>query len=133
MIFVDANVPMYLIGAEHPHKTDAQRLLERAVSDRDRLVTDAEVFQEILHRYTAIDRRDAIEPAFSLLHALVSEVFPIDSAVVDRAKAIVLGHPALSARDAIHVATMEVHEVAKILSFDAGFDDMPGISRVVGR
>lgn len=27
---------------------------------RTRAVTDAEVLQEILHRYTAIDRRDAI-------------------------------------------------------------------------
>ena len=26
MIFVDSNVPMYLVGSEHPHKIDAQRL-----------------------------------------------------------------------------------------------------------
>ena len=121
---------MYLVGAPHPHKTDAQRLLERAVSDRERLVTDAEVFQEILHRYTAIDRRDAIEPAFSLLHTLVSEVFPIDAAVVDRAKSIVLGQPGLSARDAIHVATMRAHEVETLLSFDPGFDGVPGVRRL---
>lgn len=50
MIFIDSNVPVYVVGAPHPHKTDAQRLLERAVLDRDRLVTSAEVFQEILHR-----------------------------------------------------------------------------------
>jgi hypothetical protein len=30
-------------------------------------VTDAEVLQEILHRYVAIDRRDAIQPAFDAL------------------------------------------------------------------
>lgn len=41
-----------------------QRLLERLVSERQRLVTDTEVLQEILHRYVAIDRRDAIQPAF---------------------------------------------------------------------
>src|SRR6266699_3725920 len=60
-IRVDSNVPMYLIGTPHPHKVDAQRLLEKLVSDRERLVTDAEVLQEILHRYVAIDRRDAIQ------------------------------------------------------------------------
>ena len=49
MIFVDSNVPMYLIGAAHAHKADAQRVLERLVSARERLVSDAEVFQEILH------------------------------------------------------------------------------------
>ena len=51
MIFIDSNVPMYLVGSEHPHKIDAQRLLERFISDDERLVTDAEVLQEILHRY----------------------------------------------------------------------------------
>jgi predicted nucleic acid-binding protein len=57
---------MYLVGAPHPHKIDAQRLLENS-SDRQRLITDAEVLQEILHRYVAIDRRDAIQPAFDAL------------------------------------------------------------------
>ena len=50
MILVDSNVPMYLVGAPHTHKTDSQRALERLISERQRLVTDAEVFQEILHR-----------------------------------------------------------------------------------
>ena len=54
MILVDANIPMYLVGADHPYKTIAQRLLERAATERERLVTDAEVFQEVLHRYVAI-------------------------------------------------------------------------------
>ena len=63
MIFVDSNVPMYLVGVAHPHKRDAQRLLERCLGERIPLVTDAEVLQEILHRYTAIRRRDAIQPA----------------------------------------------------------------------
>jgi predicted nucleic acid-binding protein len=46
---------MYLIGAAHPHKTDAQVILERLIAAGQRLVTDAEVLQEILHRYTAIE------------------------------------------------------------------------------
>ena len=63
MIFADSNVPMYLVGSEHPHKIDTQRLLERCISDEKRLVTDAEVLQEILHRYAAIGRKNAISPA----------------------------------------------------------------------
>ena len=34
MIFIDSNVPMYLVRASHPHKTDAQHLLERAIAER---------------------------------------------------------------------------------------------------
>ena len=130
MIFVDTNVPMYLIGAPHPHKTDAQRLLERAAAGHKRLVTDAEVLQEILHRYAAVDRRDAIQPAFDLLLAVVDEVFPIDRTAVERAKAVVLSYPTLSARDAIHVAAMQAHGVSSIMTFDSGFDVVSGIARL---
>ena len=67
MIFVDSRIPLYLVGAAHPHKADAQRLLEKLISDRQRLVTDAEVLQEILHHYVAIDRREAIQPELSAI------------------------------------------------------------------
>jgi predicted nucleic acid-binding protein len=58
---------MYLVGASHPHKTNAQRLLEKLIREHQRLVTNAEVLQEILHRYVAMNRRDAIQPAFDAL------------------------------------------------------------------
>lgn len=130
MIFLDSNVPMYLVGAPHPHKADVRRLLEKFISDRERLVTDAEVLQEIMHRYVAINRRDAIQPAFDSLLDIADEVFPIDRLAAERAKAIVLGHPRLSARDAVHLATMEHHRVNRIFSFHAGFDGYPGITRL---
>ena len=130
MILVDSNIPMYLVGAPHPHKADAQRLLEKLITDRQRLVTDAEVLQEILHRYVAIDRRDAIQPAFDALLGVVDQVLAVDRAVVERAKNIVLGYRQLSARDAVHLSVMEQNGVDQILSFDAGFDVFPGITRL---
>ena len=130
MILVDSNIPMYLVGAAHPHKADAQRLLEQAVAARERLVTDAEVLQEILHRYVAIGRPDAIQPAFDALLGVVDEVLPVDLAAVERAKAVLLGCPRLSARDGLHVALMQQHEISRILSFDTGFDQVAGIQRI---
>lgn len=129
MILVDANIPMYLVGAPHPHKIDAQRLLERAVAERQRLVTDAEVFQEILHRYTAIGRRDAIGPAFEVLRSVVDEILPVDWQAVNRARELVLAHVTMSARDALHVAVMEHRGIGVVMSFDKGFDGVPGITR----
>ena len=131
MIFVDSNIPMYLVGAAHPHKADAQRLLERCVADEERLVTDAEVLQEILHRYSAIGRRDAISPAFEALLAVVDEVFPIELRDVERSRDVLLAIPGLSARDALHVSVMERRSIARILSFDAGFDALPGVARIL--
>ena len=130
MIFVDSNVPMYLVGAPHPHKADAQRLLEKLISDRHRLVTDAEVLQEILHRYVAINRREAIQPAFDALLGIADQVLPVDAAAAGRAKEIVMGHRHISARDALHLAIMEHHGIERILSFDVGFDGFPGVERL---
>lgn len=121
---------MYLVGAAHPHKHDAQRMIERLISDRERLVTDAEVLQEILHRYVLINRRDAIQPAFDALLGLTDQVLPIDLDAICRAKDIVMGHPGVSARDALHLAIMEEHGIERIASFDRGFDGFPGIARL---
>jgi predicted nucleic acid-binding protein len=130
MIFVDSNIPMYLVGAPHPHKDDSRRLLERFVAERTPLVTDAEVFQEILHRYVAIDRRDAIKVTFAVLHDLVDEVYSIELSDTERARDLVLGKRKLSARDAIHIAVMERNGIRRILSFDSGFDGISGMTRI---
>ena len=130
MILIDSNIPMYLVGGPHPHKTDAQRLLETLISQRQRLVTDAEVLQEILHRYLSINRRDTIQPAFDALLRIVDEVLAVDAATAERAKEIVLGYHRLSARDAVHLAVMEQHGIEQILSFDSGLDGFLGVTRL---
>lgn len=130
MIFVDSNIPMYLIGAAHPHKTEAQMLVERLIAAGRRLVTDAEVLQEILHRYTAIDRREAIGPAFAVTLAMIDDVFPMEKADALRAAEIVRNRVPMSARDAVHIAVMERRGIRSILSFDSDFDRWPAIERI---
>ncbi|HTS25135.1 MAG TPA: type II toxin-antitoxin system VapC family toxin [Bryobacteraceae bacterium] len=130
MIFIDSNIPMYLIGAPHPHKSDSQLLLERLIASGKRLVTDAEVFQEITHRYVAIGTREAIGPAFQLLLDVVDDVLAIEKADVLRAGEIVQSRAVLSARDSVHIAVMERHGIRSILSFDGDFDRWPGLQRI---
>jgi predicted nucleic acid-binding protein len=130
LIFVDSNIPMYLIGAAHPHKTESQVILERLIAAGERLVTDAEVLQEILHRYTAIDRREAIGPALQVTLDIVDEVLPIGKAEALRAGEIVQNRVLMSARDAIHIAVMERHGIRSIFSFDGDFDRWPGLQRI---
>lgn len=128
MIFVDSNIPMYLVGADHPHKGLSRSLLERAIADGEVLVTDAEVLQEILHRYVAIDRRDAIGPATDAILGVVDEVYPVEREDVERARRLVQT-TRLSARDAVHIAIMRRRGITRILSFDHGFDEVDGITR----
>ncbi len=130
MILVDSNIPMYLVGAAHPHKLDAQRLLESALSAGERLVTDAEVLQEICHRYVAINKREAIQPAFDAILGVVDDVLAIERVDVEHTKDTVLRYQRLSARDALHVAVMARHDITQLMSFDRGFDVYPGIERL---
>jgi uncharacterized protein len=130
LIFVDSNIPMYLVGAAHPHKTEAQVILERLIAGGQRLVTDAEVLQEILHRYTAINKRESIGPALKATLDIVDEVLSIEKGQVLRAAEIVQNPALLSARDAVHIAVMERHGVRSILSFDGDFDRWPGLQRI---
>ena len=130
MIFVDSNIPMYLVGAAHPHKADARRRLEDAIAAGTPLVTSAEALQEILHRYVAINRRDAIQPAFDALLGVVDGVLDIGRKDVERARELLLGMTRLSARDALHAAVMEREGITTIMSFDAGFDALPGVKRL---
>jgi len=130
VILVDSNIPMYLVGAAHPHKLDAQRLLESALSAGERLVTDAEVLQEITHHYAAIGRRDAVQPAFDAILGVVDDVLPIDRDDAVAAKDVLLRYDSLSARDAVHAAVMRRHRIERIMTFDRGFDSLPGVERL---
>ena len=130
MIFVDSNIPMYLVGADHPNKHRARTLVEAAVSRGDALVTDVEVLQEVLHRYAALRRIDAVQPAFDITLSLVDEVLPVRLSHVRHAKDILLGQYGLSARDTLHLAVMADADVTRIMSFDTGFDSYPGIERL---
>jgi hypothetical protein len=130
VILIDSNIPMYLVGADHPLKVRARQLAEEAVAQGEPLCTDAEVLQEILHRYRAIDRTELVDPAFAAVLAIVDVVYPIERRDVERARRILHSSPARSARDAIHVAVMHARDIDRVMSFDRGFDGIPGISRL---
>ena len=86
--------------------------------------------EEILRRYTTIDRRDAIEPAIDILREVVDSVHPIEFADVARSRRILVSTPRLSERDALHIAVMQARDIVRIMSFDTGFDLVSGIERI---
>ena len=130
MIFIDSNIPMYLVGAPHPNKDRAIALLTQMASGGEQLVTDVEVFQEILHRYTSIQRPDAIDAAFENLEAIADDILTYGMPEIRSARALIASVDGISARDALHVAVMRKAGTSRILSFDAGFDACPGIDRL---
>ena len=130
MIFVDSNVPMYLIGAAHPNKQRVIEMVPRLISAREVLVTSAEAFQEILHRYRALDDREHLNAAYDALAAMVSQVADVTKLDVDAARILSAEHPRLSSRDCLHVAVMMRMDCQRVWSYDGGFDAVPSLQRV---
>lgn len=119
---------MYLVGREHPNRVDLEAFVRENVGES--YVTSAEVYQEVIHRFVAIDCRPAIDDCFRLLDALVDNVFAVERRDALRARDVVNQQPRLSARDALHLAVMERHGVDRVLTCDTGFDYWPSIVRV---
>jgi predicted nucleic acid-binding protein len=90
-------------------------------------VTSAEVYQEIIHRGVAIDRRAMIVAGFELLDAVVETVFPITRHEVERAREIADAQRRLSARDCLHLAVMEAHGIDRVLTFDRDLGLWPNV------
>jgi predicted nucleic acid-binding protein len=129
-VFIDANVPMYAAGADHPFKAPCLSILNWAAKNPLAAVTDAEVLQEILHRYTTIGQRERAVDVAVLFSQTVPEILAVTKRNVLQAIHLWQGHPSLQARDAIHVAVMEQHGIQRIISADRHFDGLPGLTRI---
>jgi uncharacterized protein len=102
VILIDANIFMYAAGSPHPHKEPSNALLEQVATKKVDAMMDAEVLQEILHRYRAITRWPEGVRVYDTARLIVPQVFPITGDVLDRAKTLLGQYAALSARDALH-------------------------------
>ncbi|MCB1033551.1 MAG: type II toxin-antitoxin system VapC family toxin [Acidobacteria bacterium] len=129
MILVDSNILMYAAGAEHPHKAPCVALLDRIAAGEIDAAIDAEVLQEILHRYRAIRRWEEGSQLYRLVRSIFTIVLPITAAVVDEARDLLERHSHLMARDALHAAIARRETGGEIYSFDLDFDSVEGIVR----
>lgn len=119
---------MYLVGAPHPNRDLLDQHLRSHPNES--YVTSAEVYQEIIHRYVAIRRWQAIDDAFRFLDALVEETFTITREDVARAHRIALQQHRLSGRDSLHLAVMDGRGIQTILTLDHDFDSWPQVHRL---
>lgn len=128
--FLDANVLMYAAGSDHPLGGPCRQALTKAVDQEVSLVTDAEVLQEILHRYFSIGRPATAQTVHQSAVDLCDEVIPIAKEHTTRALELLIEHRSLTPRDAIHVATMESHGLEFLLSTDQDFDGLNQVERI---
>ena len=130
LVFVDANIPMYAAGAPHALKGPCVAILAAIARGGMAAVTDAEVIQELLHRYTALgDRGRSVELA-RLFARVVPDVLAVGRSEMLSAIALHERHSRLTARDSVHLAVMQRHGIVRLLSADRHFDAVPGIVRI---
>ncbi len=130
MILVDSNILMYAAGADHPNKRPSVEFLERVARSEIDAAIDAEVLQEILHRYIAIRRWPDGRQVYDLARQVFAVVHSISEEILDKARSLLDVHDTLTARDALHAAAVEHHSLEAICSFDRDFDRVKGLRRV---
>jgi predicted nucleic acid-binding protein len=121
---------MYLVGAAHPNKQLVIAMVPRLLHAREDLVTSAEAFQEVVHRYGALRDFASLLTAYEGLEAIVGRTVDVTKVDVDRARDLAGRFKRLSSRDCLHLAVMRRVGCDRIWSFDTGFDRMPGVVRI---
>jgi hypothetical protein len=128
--FLDTNVFLYAVGADHPLREPCRELLRRLGDGRFEATTSTEVVQELLY---VLDRRgrrgDGLELAGHVI-ALFPGLLPVRREEMERALRFVSGDPELPVRDAIHAATLLNHGLSIIVSADGHFDRLPELRRL---
>lgn len=134
MILIDSNILMYAAGADHPHKLPSVALLERIAGGDVEAIINAEVLQEILHRYRSIRRWGDGRRVYDLTRQLFPVVLPVTAAALDRARDLLDRVASVMARDAVHAAVhaavVLTEGLEAVCSYDGDFDHIPGIIRL---
>jgi uncharacterized protein len=130
-IFLDANVPIYATGGAHPLKDPCVGVLRLVARHPRSFLTDAEVLQELLHRYLALRRwtagREVVREFASLMRGRVERLMDVDVLLAADLAGRGLG---LSARDLIHWSVMSRAGVEAIVTADRGFDRVSEVRRL---
>jgi predicted nucleic acid-binding protein len=94
-------------------------------------VTDAEVLQELLHRYLSLRLWHQGREVFRRFCEVMQErIEAVQAADVERAADLADVHNELSSRDLLHAAVMQRLGLRRIVSADTGFDRLQDVERL---
>lgn len=126
-VFLDANVFLYAVGAQHPLKAPSQQVLSLVGDGTLEAASNTEVVQEILH---VLNRRGQRETALKLARhiiELLGPLLPVTQVDISVTCDLMDRYPVLSTRDAIHAATMLNNGISDIITSDGHFNAVRGI------
>lgn len=127
--YVDANVFLYMMGAEHRYREPCRRIVRLLGERRVHGEISVLVLQEIVHHRRRRDDANATSRARDVA-ALCEAVhdFTIDD--LQRALGLVDRHPELTTFDAVHAGIAMGRNLGVVLSADRDFDAIQELRRV---
>jgi len=129
-LFIDTTVLVHAYGEQHDLRERCRAIVQEAAEGSVELHASVEVPQEFLfHRLRRAARADAVAETRDVM--TFCRLYPFDREVLDLSVQLVEGS-GMRGRDAVHAATALVHGFEAIVSADAdaGFDGIPGLSRI---
>ena len=129
MILLDSNIFMYAAGSAHSHKAPCMAFLADIAGGKREAGIDAEVLQEVLHRYRAIGRWRVGRLVYDQIRKMIPAVLPITHGLLDKTRMLLDDYPDLAARDALHAAVYREIGAEAFFSYDRDFDKIRGLKR----
>lgn len=126
----DTAVFVYARGTEHPYRDPCRHLVDLA--GRGLIHGDASL--ELVAEYAHLLRRRGLAPKTVAKEArqvaALCRLHPVELEDLSVALTLLVGHPRLGVRDALHVATAMRRGIPFIVSPDHDLDDIPGVERL---
>ena len=129
MRLIDTNVIVYTVGSVHPLKEASERILSDIAAGTLAANLDVETLQEVLHLYSSRGERKKGFRTIEHLLMLFPNPFPIGREEIERARDLMMKHPFLGARDGIHAAVVQTHDLEGIVTADKVFDRIKRLRR----
>ena len=129
MRLIDTNVVIYAAGKTHPLQDQARKVLDRIAEGSLHANVNVELLQEILHVYAARKERAKGFDTIDDLLVLFPNPIPIGREEIETARDLMHSNSFLGARDAIHAAVVQTHDLEGIVTADKVFDRIKGVKR----
>ena len=128
MKLFDTAIFIYAQGGPHRYYEPCRALVAQFATDSSGYTIDTELLQEVLHVYGLRGERDRAFRTFDRIITLFPQPIPMTVDEIAAAREVLEHYPVLSPRDAIHVAVVFTQHLEGIVTTDAAFGQVQGLS-----
>lgn len=130
MIVLDTTVLVYAVGGDHPLAGPARSVVEEIAAGRLRATTTVEAIQEFVHVRARRRSRDDAADLGRRFATLLAPLLSAGPRELDAGLRLFEASERLDAFDAVLAASAMTHGAAALVSADAAFAGVPGITLI---